>query len=133
MSSADGIMPREVNVGYVVDRRTGGLHNVLEVCEKTRGVRYVMAQDAETAKERDQYKLRAHLQEERISELEEWNAAYTSRETAYTNRISELEATMDAVLKLIAGAPHEQGCASLSWDLYKRGQCTCWKSKIGSK
>ena len=48
-------------------------------------------------------------------------------------RISELEATMDAVLKLIAGAPHEQGCASLSWDLYKRGQCTCWKSKIGSK
>ena len=70
MTSADGIMPREVNVGYVVDRRTGGLHNVLEVCEKTRGVRYVMAQDDETAKERDQYKLRAHLQEDRISELE---------------------------------------------------------------
>lgn len=37
-------------------------------------------------------------------------------------RISELEA-------LIADAPHEQGCAALSWDLYKRGQCTCWKSR----
>lgn len=70
MSSADGIMPREVNIGYVVDRRTGGLHNVLEVCEKTRGMRYVMAQDDETAKERDQYKLRAHLQADRIAELE---------------------------------------------------------------
>jgi len=29
-----------------------------------------MAQDSETAKERDKYKLRAHLQEDRITELE---------------------------------------------------------------
>ena len=54
-------LPREVNVSFVKDHRTGGYHNVLEICSKDDGVRYVMAQDAETAKERDKYKLRAHL------------------------------------------------------------------------
>lgn len=28
-------MPREIYVGYVMDRRTGKLHNVLEVCENS--------------------------------------------------------------------------------------------------
>ena len=63
-------LPREVNVNFVKDHRTGGYHNVLEICSKDDGVRYVMAQDAETAKERDKYKLRAHLQQDCIALLE---------------------------------------------------------------
>ena len=66
-------IPREVHIAYVIDRRTGGTHNVLEVCSKDRGVRFVMAQDSEMAKERDKYKLRAHLQEQRIAKLEAEN------------------------------------------------------------
>ena len=48
-------------------------------------------------------------------------------------RITELEATMDEVLALIDNAPHSLECGATSWDLYKRGPCDCWKSKIGSK
>jgi len=42
------------------------------------------------------------------------------------NRITELEAIIEA-------APHSLECGATSWDLYKRGPCDCWKSKIGSK
>ena len=62
-------MPREVNLRLVVDH-SGVTHQVLEQCDKKHGVRYVMAQDSEAAKERDKYKLRAHLQADRIAELE---------------------------------------------------------------
>ena len=65
------VMPREVNVSYVKDYRTGGTHNVLEICAKDRGVRFGMAQDSETAKERDRYKLRAHLVEAENARLVE--------------------------------------------------------------
>ena len=64
MSYIDGTLPRDVHIKYVEG------HNVLEVCGKDKGVRFVMAQDSETAKERDKYKLRAHMQPERIKELE---------------------------------------------------------------
>ena len=64
-------IPREVNIGFVRDIRTGKTHNVLEVCEKKHGVRFVMAQDSETAKERDKYKLRASLLEAQVAELKE--------------------------------------------------------------
>ena len=63
-------LPREVHLQFVRDRRTGLTHNVLEVCGSERGVRYVMAQDSEIAKDRDKYQLRAHLQAERITQLE---------------------------------------------------------------
>lgn len=53
-------LPRELNLGWVVDHR-GVEHQVIEQKSKDTGVRYVMAQDSETAKERDKYKLRSHL------------------------------------------------------------------------
>ncbi len=57
--------------------------------------------------------------------------AWKAGSAAAQARISELEATMDAILKLIDDAPHDGGC-----DVYVNGlaqMCTCWKSKIGSK
>jgi hypothetical protein len=67
---SERIIPREVNIGYVANFR-GGTHNVLEVCERGKGVRFVMAQDSETAKERDRYKLRAYLAETQLEESQE--------------------------------------------------------------
>lgn len=66
MRTSNRKLPREINIGFVRDYRTGGTHNVLEVCSKDSGVRYVMAQDAETAKERDKYKLRAYLLQQKV-------------------------------------------------------------------
>ena len=68
-----------MHLQFVRDRRTGLTHNVLEVCGSERGVRYVMAQDSEIAKDRDKYQLRAHLQAERIEELEAENKALRER------------------------------------------------------
>ena len=99
-------IPREVHISYVRDHRTGGTHNVLEVCSKDSGVRFVMAQDAETAKERDIYKLRAHLQAERIAELEArieeleadkqrlWDSIEAG-ESVYKRKCKALEAKLD--------------------------------------
>ena len=59
-------LPRQVHIRFVPDWRTGEEHNVLEVCDQKHGVRYVMAHDSETYKERVKYKLRAHLLEEEL-------------------------------------------------------------------
>ena len=107
---SDRILPREVHLRFVPNKRTGGTHNVLEVCGKNHSVavRYVMAQDSETAKERDKYKLRAHLQEDRITELERALAILTSEEVenmalAAAERIATLESRIQAATEVYAG------------------------------
>ena len=98
------VIPREVNIRYVPNRR-GGDHNVLEVCGREHGVRFVMAQDSETAKERDKYKMRSALQADtiatqaaRIEALEK-----AAAEVVEANKFKPLMRAIDALASLIQG------------------------------
>ena len=96
-------LPREVHLQFVRDRRTGLTHNVLEVCGSNMGIRYVMAQDSETAKDRDKYQLRAHLQAERIAKLEALReAAQAVVDTVNVHSLSRNSVTKASLVALAA-------------------------------
>lgn len=59
---------------------------------------------------------------------EEWYQELSAFVAEKDKRIAALEAAMDKVLSLIAGAPHGRGCASQR-GVFTISGCDCWKSK----